>query len=463
MSDEKDYSASLSEALRLRKEWLENSELAKLKEELRVYQSAFTSLYNIFLKKKLISEDPYKQEVKIGELEVPETGSFVDAKRGEELSVRLSNFDNQLDFLVNFYQFSIDFLNLERIKRILGLVRYIDWSNLTPDATSPNTRAVAEITQLSKTGMDQIVLGVIGESLTNLPKATGAVIGILKHLTAYYKELYKLNVRTAITQNMSAADATSANIRKKIAASMPGQPFYQEFIDELIREDYSEQGSALRESVLKALKVADEKPKTVKAAVSFKSILIDGIRVIGSSPPTLSEIAVKIDENENLLQNQKKSLWEKILDAIRQMSNKEPEERVIEIALMDQAKGTQVRQKLNLTRFRIDLDKKIKTFSTMLAYGTTSTRYESMSEEQLVSLLEKAVRETQVLHRTLGALDEYFKAEAPKELRERIRGIKPELAALKNIFVRGNQLRHEYSAQKEEEEQMKRLGITPKA
>jgi hypothetical protein len=40
-----------------------------------------------------------------------------------------------------------------------------------------------------------------------------------------------------------------------------------------------------------------------------------------------------------------------------------------------------------------------------------------------------------------------------------VKGIKPELATIKNAIVRANQDRYEYSAQKEEEEQMKRLGI----
>jgi len=82
---------------------------------LRVFQSSFASLYNIYLKKKSIDEDPYKHETKISELEVPESTPFQDAKRIEQLSIRLSNFDSQLDFLVNFYQLGIDFLNLDRI------------------------------------------------------------------------------------------------------------------------------------------------------------------------------------------------------------------------------------------------------------------------------------------------------------------------------------------------------------
>ncbi|GHV95154.1 hypothetical protein AGMMS50293_14740 [Spirochaetia bacterium] len=456
------YNDTLLQTLLARKDWLEKSELVRMKDELRVYQSAFASLYHIYLKKKLINEDPYKQETKISELEVPETGTFIEAKRVEQLSIRLANYDNQLDFLVNFYQFGVDFLNLERIKRILGLVRYVDWINLSPDSQSHNTKAVAEITLQSKAGVDQIALSVIGESLTRLTKATTSVIAILKDLTAYYKESYKLNVRNAVTRGMSAADANTANIKKKFAAALPGTPFYQEFIEEIIREDYSKDGPAMKEAILKSLKLEDEKPKAAKPAVNFKATLMEGIQVIGGTNVTFSEIGAKIDENEAILENQKNGFWDKVRKLIKQMTNSEPDEVIYELQYMDPTKGVPVKEKINVHQFRGDMDKKAKILGNLTS-GPATTKLSAMAEEQIITYLERNIRDVQFLHRTLSALDDYFKSKAPPAEREKIRGIKPELATIKNCIVRANQLRHEYSAQKEEEEQMKRLGISPGA
>ncbi|MDR0585391.1 MAG: hypothetical protein LBG57_13745 [Treponema sp.] len=457
------YINALSEALLARRDWLERSELVKLKEELRIYQSAFATLYNIFLKKKLINEDPYKQEARIGELEVPETGPFNEAKRVEQISLRLSNYDNQLDFLVNFYQFGIDFFNLERVRRILGLVHYIDWIHLTPDSQSHNTRVVAEITVQSKTGVDQITVSIIGESLTKLSKSTGTVMGLLKDLIAYYKETYKLNVRNAVTKNMPAGEANVMNIKRKFAAALPGTPFYQEFVDELIREDYSKEGPTMQAAVLQSLKLVEEKPKTVKPAVNFKTILLEGIQVIGGSANALTEIAGKIDENEAVLASRKKTFWEKVRNIIRQMMNSQPEEVIYEVQYMDITKGAPVKEKINYRQFRSDMDKKIRFFSSLGGQGPAFSKLSAMSEEQIISYLERSIRDLQSLHRTLGALDEFFKGNAAKEDREKIKGIKPELATIKNSIVRSNQLRHEYSAQKEEEKQLKRLGVSPTA
>jgi hypothetical protein len=460
MADIPNYIQSLSEALKSRADWLEKIELAKLKEELRTYQASFSSLYTIYLKKGLINEDPYKQEAKIAELEVPDSTAFSDAERLEQLSIRLSQYDNQLDFLVNFYQFGLEFLNLDRIKRILGLVRYVDWVHLTPDSQSPITKAMSELTMQAKIGIDQIALRVIGESLTKLSQSTGSIMGRLKELTDYHRENFKLEVRTSISAGMSAQEANTANIRKKFAAALPGKVFYPDLIEELVKEDYGKDGPALREKILKSLKVPEADTKAVKAPVSYKSILLEGVVVIGSAAQALTECGIKLDENEAVLANRKKSFWEKFRNVMRQMVNKEPEEVTYTIEFMDPVRGIPAKEAVHYRHFRSEMDKKNRILANLGSKGSVYSRLEAMGEDQLIAFLEKNIREVQSLHKTLSGLDEYFKTEASREERDKVKGIKPELSTIKNNILRANQLRHEYSAQKEEEEQMKRLGLT---
>ncbi|MCL2191962.1 MAG: hypothetical protein FWB78_01025 [Treponema sp.] len=449
------YVEVLSKALVERKDWLEKTEIPRLKDELRLFQISFSVLYGIYIKKKLINEDPYKQESKITELEVPESGPLNEARRRDQISIRLASFDSQLDFLVNFYQFSVDYLNLGRIRKIAGLIRYIDWVSLTPDSKSPNTKAVAEITLNSKAG-DQLTLSVIGEGLTRLSKCTVSVMGILRELTIYHKENYKLAVRGAI-RGTTAADATVPNIKKKISASAPGAPLYQEFIEEVIHEDYSAEGRPLKEAVLKSLRVTAASAKSAKPKVDYKGILLDGIRALGLSTSVLSEVAQKIDENEMTLTNEKKSIWTKIKQLIRSMMNSEPEAVIYELVFVDPVKATQTKEYLNLGQFRAELDRKIKIFSGIGGQGPLITKLRAMPEDQILGYLERAIRDIQNFYRILTALDDYFKATA-KESRDRIKGIKPELSSIKNCIVKANQIQHEYNAAKEEAEQMKRLG-----
>jgi hypothetical protein len=457
-----DYQQALSQVLDARREWLEKTELSRFKEEFRIFHTAFEALYNLFLKKGLINEDPYKNEAKMGgEIEVPETGALAETDRKDQLSLRLSNFDNQLDFLVNFYQFSLDFLSLERLKRILALIKYVDWVHLSDSTASPNTRAVGELIVQAKTGTDSLSLSLIGESLTNLTKATGSILTYLKELSDFDREAYKLEIRNNITAEMPAGEAPGlAQIKKKFAALMPGKPFYPDLIEEVLKEDYSKAGAGLREHILKQLAVPENKPKSVKPAVSFKSILIEGLNAVGSTALTFTEIGPKLDENSNFLESRKHGFWKTIRQIIQQITKKEPEPLIYEVEYLDPIKGIPVKEEVNYINFRNDMDRKTRILMTLGSRGAAAARLEAMDEIQLMSLLEKNIREVQSLHKILAALDEFFKAVVGKEDREKIKGIKPELATVKNAIVKANQKRHEFSAQKEEEEQLKRLGIS---
>ena len=464
MAENTDYPKILAETLMARAEWLDKSELPKLKDELRAYHTGFASLYNIYRKKGLINEDPYKHEAKIGELEVPNATPFPDSEKLEQLTQRLSNYDNQLDFLVNFYQFGAEFLNLDRIKRILGLVKYIDWVHLSPDSQSPVTKAVAEMTNQIKIGSDPLTMSVITESLAHLNRSYNPIMGYLKLLTEFQREAYKLELREKVIAGMSQAEATNLpQVKKKFAQTNAGQPFYPDLAEEIIKEDYTKDGPALREAVLKKLKVADNKPKAVKAQVAFKSIIIEGIQGLGGTAGTLTDIGMKLDENNTLLQNKKQTFMKKIKTLMRQVFNREPDPIVYDIEYIDPIKAIPVREKVNYNSFRNDLERKVRTLNPLAFRGAAMTKLESMQEEQLLGFLERNIREIQSLHKILTALDEFFKVQTDRADRDRVKGIKPELATIKNAIVRANSKRHEYNAQKEEEEQLKRLGVNPQS
>ena len=461
MAENNDYIKALDEALKARAEWLEKSELPKLKENFRACHTGFASLYNLYLKKGLINEDPYKHETKTVELEIPSASPFSDSDKFDQLTQRLASYDNQLDYLVNFYQYSVEFLTLDRIKRIVALVKYIDWVHLSPDSHSPVTKAVWEMTNQIKSGSDSLTMSVISESLSNLNKSFNPIMGYLKLLADYQRETYKLDLRD-ITGNMSPAEAANLpQIKKKFSQAKPGVPFYSELAEELIKEDYSKEGPDLRNSALKKLQIPETKPKAVKAPVSFKNILIEGIQGLGGTTATFIDILAKLDENQTTLSNQKQGFMQKFKKLMRQVFNIEPEPIIYEIEYIDPIKGVSVREKVNFNSFRNDLERKIRTLSPMASRSSAGARLDSMQEEQLVCFLERNIREVQSLHKTLSALDEFFKAEVEKASRDKIKGIKPELGTIKNAILRANSKRHEYSAQKEEEEQLRRLGVNP--
>jgi hypothetical protein len=82
-----------------------------------------------------------------------------------------------------------------------------------------------------------------------------------------------------------------------------------------------------------------------------------------------------------------------------------------------------------------------------------------MTEEQLFQFLQRHIEETQRMHRTFGALEEYFKEQLPESLKPRMKSVRVEMTTIKGAIIKANQKRHEYVAQREESEQLKRLGI----
>jgi hypothetical protein len=161
------------------------------------------------------------------------------------------------------------------------------------------------------------------------------------------------------------------------------------------------------------------------------------------------------------MESRKKGFMEKLKKLLQQMLNREPDPTIYDVEYMDPVKAIPVREKVNISVFRSDLDRKIRTLTPMASRGTATSKLEAMAEEQLIGFLERSIRDLQSMHKTLTALDEFFKTQVDKMDRDKIKGIKPELGTIKNAILRANSKRHEYSAQKEEAEQLKRLGVNP--
>jgi hypothetical protein len=455
--DSNEYQNALAQAIDTRRDWLEKTELSKLKDECRGFHSSFGIIYDQLIKKRLIHEDPYKQEAKASEIKIPQAISL-EGDRVEQLTINLSAYDNQLDFLVNFSQFSVDFLTMDNIKRIIALIKYIDWTKFTVNAPNSTTKAVVDVFMQVKAGGDAMASRVLGDALSNLDRATGAIMGYLKEVADLNREVFKLQVRQTVSGGMSAQMATVENIRKKYAQAVPRAPFYPELVTELIKEDYSSEGAKLQEKVLKQLATPENKSKKEKVPISFKTTLLNGFMVISSIGNTLNGVALKLDENHQTIQNRKQSFFGQLKILFRKAFNKEPEPVIYNIEYVDSNKGTTIKEQVDYSIFRTDIDRRIRSF-TALGGKAGMSRLNAMEEKQLETLLERAIRDAQGVQKTLAGLDEFFKAEAPKELRDKIKGIKPELGAMKNAIINANQKRHEYTAQIEEQEQLKKLGV----
>jgi hypothetical protein len=469
MEDSTAYANRLEQALLAKVEQMDTSDLKKLKDDFKLYQSAFQAIYNVLLRKGLISEDPYKYELKISEVTTPPESPFAENDKLDQMCIRLSQFESYLDFLNNYYQFSVDFLTMGRIKRLASLTKYFQFTQFSETSAHTNTKYFAEIVSLVKKGTDPLSTGIINEGLLQLDKTSRSIFQAFKDLTLLHKEKYKLEVRRIATNSMKLEsdyvfthqDDAIRKVRLKIAESGSDQPFYPELVAEVLKEDYSSDGESLRDEVMKRFQVAVEKSQEQSAERNFKSVLLDGARVIIGIGFQLDDAVKKLEENQAILESMDTSFMTKVKKALREMMGKKREHVIHEVEYLDSVSSERKNESIDFTSFCQDTTKRAQNLTSMVSKsGSAFKRMEGSTEDLIYKFLSKSIEELQTFHRKLSAFDDFFLgAIEDPELKGRVRNIKSELGSLKNAIIKANQKRHEYIAQKEELEQMKRLGI----
>ena len=450
----------LKEALDARRDWFDRSELPKLQDEFRAFHSGVSALYGLFVKKGYISDDPYKSEAKAGELRVPDTSAFTETNKRDQIGRRLSQLDSELDYLVNFHLFNMENFSQGKVKVIMALVRYIDWVRLTPEA-GPLTEAISEmVTKARHLPGDAVSTTILNEALAKLERGSGVIGNCLKTIGDYNRELYKYQVRLYGTAGLFAEKVTVAEVKKKLADACPTLHFYQQVVEEVLQEDYGTQTEGFHEAVLKKLSVPETKAKAAKQTINYRSILIEGLNALGGAGATLVEIGEKIGQNQELMASRKKGFWDKIRKIVSQMTSKEEEPVIYDLEYIDPSKGSPVKEKLNFRLFSAEIDKKSKILSAIAPKGSAEKKLEAMEEAQLIEIFQRNMKDITMLHKTLSGLDEFFKRSVDAADRARVRGIKPELSALKIATARGVEKFNDFNAHKESAEQFKKMGIT---
>ncbi|MDR1932476.1 MAG: hypothetical protein LBQ57_06610 [Spirochaetales bacterium] len=466
--EEKELSTQLEDTFVRFQDNLDAVVLPKFKEDLRLIYSAYKTVHSILLKKGFIHEDPYKSETKLSEITLPATTGFTDSEKIDQMSIRLSSYEVQLDFLLNYYQFSMEFLDIPRIRLVAGLLRYISWDQLGPSAQDPVTKALAELITKAKTGADALSVGLMNDSLEQIRKTIPACFKPLKDITDFSRELYKIEMRAKVFSGLSIKSGSPVNkedlirqVKKAFPSAMSGKPFYPELAGEVIDEDYGPGGAELKETIVRRFTIEASKPKVVRQAVSFTGMLLDSIRTMASAARYLEDAVRKLVENNTLMQNKKATgFMEKFKQWFSQLSSKPEADASYELEYFDSATSTTKREKIQFESFITDVQKHVRVFNGLTVRGGVMyNRMEKADENTLFSFLEKQTGELSLMYRRLQGLDTFFKNEIPREQKEDLRGIKIELTAIKNSMARATQKKHEYIARKEESEQMKKLGI----
>jgi len=468
MEDSEDFTKQLELRLEAQRSRLDTKDLVKLKENFKLFQSAFVGVTALLHRKGVLGDDPYKYDLKISDVTIPSERPFAESEKVDQISIRVSQFEAYLDFLNNYYQFSCDFLTMGRIKRILSLVKYFNFSQFTETSTQLNTRCLAEIVGMVKKGTDQLSSDLIADSVAQLDKASRDILSCLKSLTEYHKERYKLELRQIVMPGLhidadmaiGRRDEAMRLIKRKFAELASERPFYNELVEEVLLEDFSSDGPNLREELLKRFAVAEEKKADKAQEKSYKGLIIEGVRALSAASFALEESVGKLVDDSALLASLDQGLGARLKRMLRKLFNPEVKGLVYQVEFLDPVTGSRTAEAVDFGAFVDETNKKARFLGSLVQRGGASARrLEGMDDEQAYKFLQRNIEELQRALRYLAALEEFFKAETPGEAKQRVKAVRAEITTIKGAVIKANQKKHEYVAQREEREQMNRLGI----
>jgi hypothetical protein len=463
MEENGDWLSRLEEAAQAKAEFLEEHELPRLKKQFSLYQTYFDNIYGMLVRKSLVQENPYNYEEKITEVNAPSRDEIHEADKKDQMRVRLSAFRNQLEHLNNSYQFSLDFLDLSRIKRIVDLVNYIPWGNLTGSQGHSVSVILADFFRRISMSGDSMTAKVLRDTVNQATHTMHFILTVLKDLTNYQRERYKIHFRRAVLpqlklQGTSPEDVVKA-ARLLFQRAVPGGVFYPELVREILAEETSTQGDQLKEDVINKLQVVKDEPRKPQT-VSHKALLLQSIRLLASSGFQLQDVISKLQDNHEAMMTRRVGLVQRISRWLRKAFGKGKFDQIYEIEFVDNRSSTRTVEKIEFAQLMTELQSKAKLFSALSKDDSVATKQlKTASEKKLYDFLNRNLSSLQTVHRQLMGLNDHFKNSLQRERHLRHRGLRVELAAIKNSIVKCNQKKHEYVSAKEEQEQLAKLGV----
>lgn len=468
MENGNNFTETLLQALDAKAQWYDMEELPRILENYRLLHTCIKVVFDFLVKKAMITPDPYKLDKKISDIKPPESNQFVESDRSIVMGQRFSDYESTLDFLCNYYKFSVSQLSLANIKKLVDLNNSITWNAFSANSNKINTRVLATLTFTARQNSDALTASMLNDNLTKASQALNDINAALKEYSDFQKEWYKGQVRknVLLNPNFDANKATDIGseiqqIKKHFAAGMGKTPFYNELIEEIALEDLSEQKEELQKKTLAKLNVQKEADKKAEKKIDTKALIMGALQVLGSTPPQLSQIMQKIQDNHDLLESEHNSFMDKLKRALRKAFGIAEKPLFYPIIIVDATTGARRTDKINYQNFMTDMATKARRYASVAQ--TNSPGYKkvmSMPEEKIAEFVAAQISDCNRLMVYLNSLDEYFKSAASPLNKSKVKGLKIDITTLKNSIVKANQQRVEYSSYIEEEAQMKRLGIT---
>ncbi|MCH5294308.1 MAG: hypothetical protein J1F14_00180 [Treponema sp.] len=469
---QEDFFSKVIAAVEEKSAWYDSTELPKVQENYRTHLTYVKNLGDALVKKSLIQDDPYKKDKKISAIVAPENTEFTENERALTLGIRYSDYESMIDFICNYMKFSVEQINMDRIRRLMELNSTFNWSNLSAASAKPNTKALGIVVNELRNGAPQITLSLIKDATFKSTQALNEINESLKKLADFQKERYKVEVRKNVIMNpqfnrsmaYNSAGTMITEIKRLFPTCMPKRPFAADLIAELAAEEAGPDRAAKQSQLLQKLQVAEKKNVKKENTVNTHDILADAVRTIGTCSEQYGIVLTKIISNHDVLESERNTLKDKIGRFFRKTFGIAEPPVDYDIIITDAKTQGKRKEKIHYTEFTQSLSKRIKYYGSFANRNTQGyARMAEQDDKSLQDFFSRQFTDNNRLLAYLAALDDYFKNAAQPANRGKIKGIKMELSTLKSILIKANQIYADYMGYIEEQEQMKKLGIVDNA
>ena len=469
-TEEAPFRDTLTEALSQKADYLERTSVASLREKIRGFEASFGAIYKFLIEKGLLQDDPYRQERSVTEIQIPSSDPYAESDRSVELSMRLSQYAAQWEFLVSMFHISLVNMSLKTIKRLLDLLDYIRWTDFSVNSSYQITRAVANMLAKLSQLNDPMAGKVISSEAAQLRERSKEIKADLRNITAFLKERYKYRIRDDLITGMHI-DAEAyrrssyevlQNVKFEFTHRLQGQAWYKELIQEILEEDYGSRSEEKREAVLERLSVKTSvRTKKAKKGPTEKMQLLGILDHMSRASEPIRSALVKMNENARVIHDRKKSFGERVRQMFSNMFRKHNPDIIYEIVLNDPGSGVSRRETINYTRFSEVTAKKARLLQDLQDRNSaTHKRSRASTEDQLQEFILKNIQDLKNIHRTLSGLDSYFRSdEIPGDIVGQMKGCSLNIKGLKSQIADFIRDVHDFQAQAEEAAQLRKLGI----
>ena len=469
MDENLEFKEQLKNAVQEKTEWFNQVQLSKMLENYHLLNTCVRNIYDALVKKALITPDPYKGERKISEISSPEATPYIENERSVIIGARFSEYESMLDFICTYVKFSVDYLTIPRIKQLNDFNNVFQWTNMTSNNAKVNTRGLAMLIQEAKSNASQLQLSLFADSVAKSSSAVNEITAILKELSDFQREVYKLQIRLNFYNHphfdkekaFASPSSLITEIKKIFPQVMGKTPFYSELLNEIAEEDLGANKTEKQQAVLARLQIKKTVVKEKTTKVNTKEMILDTLYTLTGLTDVYAAVFDKLNNNINIFEGTKNNLAAKIKRLFRKMFNLPEPELIYTFIITDPKKGTKSNRSVDVRIFNGNILRKSKFYAALSnKSGPEFHKVKTFDENSILEFTNKNIMENQEILTLLDAADEYFKVNVPSNERSKIKGLKMDLITIKNVVVKTVQKRGEYCSYIEEQEQMRKLGIT---